>query len=102
MKFLSKEEVMEGSDKLHSVIETLFETQDVEILTEHLLDLSAIQASASLLYSSSKVLYLKNKKDAELAGLYAYTESLIKSCHYKMMALSSAIKKEGTIKLYSK
>ena len=100
--FLTKEEVIKGSDQLYQVIDIIIDHQDGEIIGEHLNSLSSIGASASLLYASSKVLYLKNKKDAEIVGLYAYTESLMKSLHYKMSSLQSLLRRESQIQINTK
>lgn len=100
--FLNKEEIITGCDNLHSVIDLIVDHLDGEIISEHLSELSSIGASASLLYASSKVLYFKNKKDAELNGLYVYTESLLKSLHYKIITLTSLLKRESQTQFNNK
>lgn len=100
--FLNKQEIEKGCTDLYHAIDLIVDNQDAEIVADHLNDLSSIGASAFLLYASSKVLYLKNKKEADIVGLYAYSESLMKALHYKMSSLQSLLKKESQTQFNSR
>lgn len=91
--FLNKEEIEEGCKNLSSVIELLVDTENGDLLADHMNDLSTLQPTANLLTASSKRLYLLNKKNADANSLYVYCEGLEKSLHYKLSSLQSILRK---------
>ncbi len=102
MIFLSKIEIEEGVAALFNVIDTIIDSENADVISSHMNNLSSIGASASLLYASAKYYYLKDKKNAEASSMYTYTESLLKSLHYKISSCQSMLRRESQVQFNNK
>lgn len=97
MIFLSPKEIEEGVKALSSILDLNVDSQNGDVIADHMNDLSSIGANASLIYGSSKYHYLKDKKNSEAAAMYSYTEALIKTLHYKISSCQSLLRRETQI-----
>lgn len=91
---LTIDQIKESIKDVEKILEIIPDNTNGDEMSVYLSHLLSIQSSISLMESSAKYHYLKDKKNAEYNFLYTHCTNLMKNVHYAISGVQSVLRYE--------